>query len=258
MDVEKYIEQQLHPEQIVDSAAETKLRELSVLNMTTAELYEKYLQPGQLLRQLQARECCLRKWPLMRRRIHRKRKVSTSHPGVLPRERIAAAATHHRRAASVAHSSCVYSERQLQEVMVDFWTNHFNIFANKGADRWLLAGTIATRFVPTRWVSFRRCCKPPRKPGDVVLSRQLSERDPNANQRRGGLLQQMRPQQTTATATATRHQRELRARADGAAHARRRWRLHAEGCAGSRALLHGLDHLQPRGGAANAVMGEAG
>jgi uncharacterized protein (DUF1800 family) len=32
----------------------------------------------------------------------------------------------------------VYSERQLQEVMVDFWTNHFNVFANKGADRWLL------------------------------------------------------------------------------------------------------------------------
>ena len=31
-----------------------------------------------------------------------------------------------------------YSERQLQEVMVDFWTNHFNVFANKGADRWLL------------------------------------------------------------------------------------------------------------------------
>ena len=32
----------------------------------------------------------------------------------------------------------VYSERQLQEVMVDFWTNHFNVYANKGADRWLL------------------------------------------------------------------------------------------------------------------------
>ncbi|HVF50670.1 MAG TPA: DUF1800 domain-containing protein [Pyrinomonadaceae bacterium] len=32
----------------------------------------------------------------------------------------------------------VYSERQLQEVLVDFWTNHFNIFAGKGADRWLL------------------------------------------------------------------------------------------------------------------------
>src|SRR5258708_19341494 len=32
----------------------------------------------------------------------------------------------------------VYSERQLQEVVVDFWTNHFNVFAGKGADRWLL------------------------------------------------------------------------------------------------------------------------
>jgi uncharacterized protein (DUF1800 family) len=32
----------------------------------------------------------------------------------------------------------VYSERQLQEVMVDFWSNHFNVFAGKGADRWLL------------------------------------------------------------------------------------------------------------------------
>jgi uncharacterized protein (DUF1800 family) len=31
-----------------------------------------------------------------------------------------------------------YSERQLQEVMVDFWTNHFNVFSGKGADRWLL------------------------------------------------------------------------------------------------------------------------
>src|SRR5437762_1387738 len=32
----------------------------------------------------------------------------------------------------------VYSERQLQEVMVDFWTNHFNVFVGKGVDRWLL------------------------------------------------------------------------------------------------------------------------
>ena len=32
----------------------------------------------------------------------------------------------------------VYSERQLQEVMVDFWFNHFNVYAAKGADRWLI------------------------------------------------------------------------------------------------------------------------
>ena len=55
MGVEKYIEQQLHPEKIADTVAENKVRELSVLSMSTAELYEKYPQPGQLLRQLQAR-----------------------------------------------------------------------------------------------------------------------------------------------------------------------------------------------------------
>ncbi|MFL6446444.1 MAG: DUF1800 domain-containing protein [Bryobacteraceae bacterium] len=30
----------------------------------------------------------------------------------------------------------VYSNRQLQELMVDFWFNHFNVFLNKGAERY--------------------------------------------------------------------------------------------------------------------------
>jgi uncharacterized protein (DUF1800 family) len=32
----------------------------------------------------------------------------------------------------------IYSERQLQEVMTDFWFNHFNVFLGKGADRYLV------------------------------------------------------------------------------------------------------------------------
>jgi uncharacterized protein (DUF1800 family) len=32
----------------------------------------------------------------------------------------------------------VYSERQLQEVMTDFWFNHFNIYLNKDADQYLV------------------------------------------------------------------------------------------------------------------------
>jgi uncharacterized protein (DUF1800 family) len=31
-----------------------------------------------------------------------------------------------------------YSERQLEEVMTDFWFNHFNVFVGKGADRYLI------------------------------------------------------------------------------------------------------------------------
>jgi len=32
----------------------------------------------------------------------------------------------------------IYSNRQLQEVMTDFWFNHFNVFVGKGADHYLL------------------------------------------------------------------------------------------------------------------------
>jgi uncharacterized protein (DUF1800 family) len=32
----------------------------------------------------------------------------------------------------------VYSNRQLEEVLVDFWYNHFNVFLDKGADRYLV------------------------------------------------------------------------------------------------------------------------
>jgi uncharacterized protein (DUF1800 family) len=32
----------------------------------------------------------------------------------------------------------IYSERQLDEVMTDFWFNHFNVFIGKGADRYLV------------------------------------------------------------------------------------------------------------------------
>ncbi|HKQ73574.1 MAG TPA: DUF1800 domain-containing protein [Blastocatellia bacterium] len=32
----------------------------------------------------------------------------------------------------------IFSEKQLQEVMVDFWFNHFNVFGQKDVERWLL------------------------------------------------------------------------------------------------------------------------
>jgi uncharacterized protein (DUF1800 family) len=33
----------------------------------------------------------------------------------------------------------VYSNRQLEEVLTDFWYNHFNVFLDKGADRYMVA-----------------------------------------------------------------------------------------------------------------------
>src|SRR6266576_2591635 len=55
MGVDNYISEQLFPEKIDDSTTEAKLQNLETLRMSTAELYEKYPQPGQLLNQLQRR-----------------------------------------------------------------------------------------------------------------------------------------------------------------------------------------------------------
>jgi uncharacterized protein (DUF1800 family) len=150
MGLENYINQQLNPEKISDSAAENKLADLSTLNMTTAELYGKFPQPGQLLRQLQARGMM----PENNNQTQAQTQTQTqTQPPANPldNEKNREAIEKYYRENGLQRPQriiaelqasrilrAVYSERQLQEVMVDFWTNHFNVFANKGADRWLL------------------------------------------------------------------------------------------------------------------------
>src|ERR1043166_296126 len=145
MGLENYINQQLNPEKIPDSVAENKVKDLGVLTMTTAELYEKYPQPGMLLRQLQAKgllgadQAEPKKDPANPQQVdpqnEKYREMLREYyqqNGLMQPQRIVA----ELQASRILRA--VYSERHLQDVMVDFWTNHFNVFANKGADRWLL------------------------------------------------------------------------------------------------------------------------
>jgi uncharacterized protein (DUF1800 family) len=167
MGVENYINQQLNPEKISDTVAENKIKDLQVLNMSTAELYEKFPQPGQFLRQLQARGALPS--DVAEARENRVKGGANAAPGEMPanqakgnqpsqpagnpldNEKYRAVIQQYYRENGLQQPQrivaelqasrilrAVYSEKQLQEVMVDFWTNHFNVFAGKGADRWLL------------------------------------------------------------------------------------------------------------------------
>ncbi len=184
MGVDKYIEQQLSPDKIDDAASEAKLQNLETLRMTSAQLYEKYPQPGQLLQQLQRRGALPA--DLAAARDNRVKgganatgataaKTGDAMSGEMPGAANPNGNPNAKPANPVADQNplnnpqyrqammqyfkdnnlrpaqfltgelqmsrilrAVYSERQLQEVMVDFWTNHFNVFAGKGADRWLL------------------------------------------------------------------------------------------------------------------------
>jgi uncharacterized protein (DUF1800 family) len=152
--LQKYIDQQLDPSSIDDSAVEAKVKNLEVFKMSTAEVFAKYPNPGALLRQLEGGRAGV---------AAAQQRQQEQADGKMPEEAQAAAATEAqqrerrqklqalyreydlRPAAQLVPQivsnrvlRAVYSERQLQEVMVDFWQNHFNVFAGKAAVRWYI------------------------------------------------------------------------------------------------------------------------
>src|SRR5438105_13523356 len=49
----------------------------------------------------------------------------------------------------------VYSERQLEQVMIDFWFNHFNVFLNKDQDQYLFTSYERDTIRPNALGKFR-------------------------------------------------------------------------------------------------------
>ena len=154
MGLQKYIDQQLNPSSIPDPVAEAKVRNLDIFNMTTAELFAKYPNPGALLQQLEGGK-------VAQANAQNKKNAAAAGPGQAPadpadmseadkkerRDKIQALYQKYdlKPAGQIVPQIVanrvlrdVYSERQLQEVMVDFWQNHFNVFAGKAAVRWFI------------------------------------------------------------------------------------------------------------------------
>ncbi|HKS41763.1 MAG TPA: DUF1800 domain-containing protein [Blastocatellia bacterium] len=147
MGIEKYLDQQLHPERINDSATEARLKRLESLNMTIAEIYEKYPQPNLIANQLG-----IGKKQQAKQNEQMNPNSNNQADDVVDlskRENRQAVMAYYREHGLKLPAMLlgdlmeqkiirgVYSERQLQEVLTDFWFNHFNIFYAKGADRWL-------------------------------------------------------------------------------------------------------------------------
>ena len=90
MGLARYIEQQLHPDQIDDAGLEGRIRAVTSRHASAAALARDDVQ-------------------------NRRGAIAQLSEQKLMR--------------------ATYSERQLQAVLTDFWFNHFNVFAGKGADR---------------------------------------------------------------------------------------------------------------------------
>lgn len=143
MGLDAYIDQQLHPERIDDGALEARLATFVTLNMSSSDLAEKYFLPAMEIR----------------RSLQQKQQtapgpdasgMTTAAPAdVAPgttQAALAALSPEDRQAVAAQRTviaeltqakmlRAVESERQLQEVLADFWLNHFNVFVGKGQVR---------------------------------------------------------------------------------------------------------------------------
>ena len=120
----KYIDLQLAPERIPDAAMAPRLADLETLTMNSRTLARDYYLPAQMARReaqraeakndpAQPMDARNQRTPEQMALVRKQREVLVE----LTSQKILRA---------------VYSDRQLQEVMTDFWFNHFNVFASKG------------------------------------------------------------------------------------------------------------------------------
>ena len=131
-----YIEQQLQPERIADEKIASRLAGFETLTMSTRELAQEYYLPAQMLRRqaqrAEAGAAAKPNDPAMQ--------PGAASPGRQNRtpEEMQAQRAQRRVLEELMQQKLLraaYSERQLQEVMVDFWFNHFNVFSGKGQTR---------------------------------------------------------------------------------------------------------------------------
>src|SRR5437879_225752 len=129
--VMRWIERQLDPDHISDDHIAEREREFKILDYNRADLAGRY-RDATRERQRQQREAAATR-DSSRMRDARPMQEFRELGGELQQLAIVRAAL---------------SERQLREVMVDFWTNHFNVFVGKGADRFLLPSYIEETIRP--------------------------------------------------------------------------------------------------------------
>jgi uncharacterized protein (DUF1800 family) len=128
--LDRYIDEQLHPERLADPDVRARLAGFETLTLDSATIAGRYYAP--LLRE---------------RRDSRKAAAGTPPDGPSSDDDRDPAERARRRQLRATGRivmdelgaqkvlRAVYSSRQLEEVLVDFWFNHFNVFAGKGPVR---------------------------------------------------------------------------------------------------------------------------
>lgn len=109
---DKWLDQQLHPDRINDVALAAKLARFETLQMTPSQLAEMF--------------------PIGQQKKPQADSMMQQQPRSNPRRMLV-------ELVGAKLLRATESNRQLEEMMTDFWFNHFNVFWGKGPDRYLVA-----------------------------------------------------------------------------------------------------------------------
>jgi uncharacterized protein (DUF1800 family) len=140
MGLEKWIDEQLDPQSIDDSALDERLSEFRTLKMSSAQLLEDYPAPQQTAKAegITKEEA---KNELKEKRQDAVAQMQSSGQTDAAQLQLARMQGPQRIVAELSMAKvdrAIYSESQLEAVMEDFWFNHFNVYAGKGPERWML------------------------------------------------------------------------------------------------------------------------
>ncbi len=132
MGIDKWIDVQLNPERVPDPTGDDVIRNYSVFSTPTGDMVRQFEELQRLQRQAK-REVS----DTTMSKPEARQEVLAQNP------QLAQAAQRNQQMVGQIQSAqlarAVSSERQLDEVMVDFWENHFSVFAGKGQTRLYLA-----------------------------------------------------------------------------------------------------------------------
>ena len=130
--LEKWIDHQLHPESLDDSALTARLDRYPSLALSAAKLLDQYPAPDVAAKRLGITVEEYRKRQEEMAKLHATAARAMGETPEMVPQRIL------EELAIAKLIRAIYSEHQLQEQMTDFWFNHFNVFFYKDADRYLV------------------------------------------------------------------------------------------------------------------------
>ena len=138
MGLQNWIDLQLSPSRIEDAALTARLARLETLTLDSQTIQRDYSGPAMVARRERQRQ----NPPSPPEAASARQAESSSQTEDMRPSRRSSPEPERAKAGQVIADieeakllRALYSERQLQEVLVDFWFNHFNVFAGKGATR---------------------------------------------------------------------------------------------------------------------------